>query len=47
MSLHDPIMPLNIESDVEGGNLVIAKKLYAFLVGYEGLNVSNLQAFIG
>lgn len=47
MSLHDPIMPLNIESDVEGGNLVIAKKLYAFLAGYEGLNVSNLQAFIG
>lgn len=47
MSLHDPIMPLNIESNVEGGNLVIAKKLCAFLSSYEGLNIDNLKAFIG
>ncbi len=47
MSLHDPIMPLNIESDVNGGNLVIAKKLYEFLAKYEGLNIENLKAFIG
>jgi hypothetical protein len=47
MSLHDPIMPLNIESNVEGGNLVIAKKLYAFLATYEGLEIKNLTAFIG
>ncbi len=47
MSLHDPIMPLNIESNVEGGNKVIAKKLYDFLSNYEGLNIDNLKAFIG
>ena len=47
MSLHDPIMPLNIESNVEGGNLVIAKKLLKFLKVYDGLNYSNLEAFIG
>lgn len=47
MSLHDPIMPLNIESNVKGGNLVIAKKLCAFLNAYEGLNIDNLKAFIG
>jgi phosphomannomutase len=47
MSLHDPIMPLNIESNVKGGNLVIAKKLCDFLNAYEGLNIDNLKAFIG
>lgn len=47
MSLHDPIMPLNIESNVKGGNLVIAKKLCAFLKRYSELNVANLEAFIG
>ena len=47
MSLHDPIMPLNIESNVKGGNLVIAKKLYDFLKGYDGLVIDNLTAFIG
>ena len=47
MSLHDPIMPLNIESNTLGGNLVIAKKLHAFLGAYDGLNVDNLTKFIG
>ena len=47
MSLHDPIMPLNIESNAVGGNLVIAKKLHAFLTSYEGLEIKNLTEFIG
>lgn len=47
MSLHDPIMPLNIESNDVGGNLVIAKKLYAFLASYSDLALSNLKKFIG
>lgn len=47
MSLHDPIMPLNIESNEKGGNLIIAKKLFDFLKGYEGLNITNLKNFIG
>lgn len=47
MSLHDPIMPLNIESNDVGGNLVIAKKLYSFLSSYSDLNLDNLKKFIG
>ncbi len=46
MSLHDPIMPLNIESNRAGGNKVIAKKLLEFLSGYDGLDYTNLKAFI-
>ena len=34
MSLHDPILPLNIESDSEGGVGVIAAELYEFLQKY-------------
>ena len=47
MSLHDPIMPLNIESNVIGGNKIIAEKLYNFLKNYDGLNIDNLSAFLG
>lgn len=47
MSLHDPIMPLNIESNDKGGNLIIAKKLYAFLSTYSDLDLKNLEKFIG
>jgi phosphomannomutase len=38
MSLHDPVMPLNIESDVEGGVKVIVKKLQQFFLGCKGLS---------
>ena len=47
MSLHDPIMPLNVESNVIGGNKIIAEKLYTFLKNYDGLNIDNLSAFLG
>lgn len=47
MSLHDPIMPLNIESNIKGGNKIIAKKLYDFLKGYDGLVIDSLKEFIG
>ena len=30
MSVHDPILPLNLESNVEGGVRVLAKKLLTF-----------------
>lgn len=46
MSLHDPIMPLNIESDKIGGNKIIAEKLYKFISRYDGLNADNLKAFL-
>lgn len=41
-SLHDPIMPLNIESNEDGGCAVIAAKLKAFLEQFPGLDSSNL-----
>lgn len=47
MSLHDPVMPLNIESDMPGGALVIAKELAPLLAGIEGLDTSALNKFIG
>ena len=46
MSLHDPIMPLNIESDEAGGCKVIAAKLYGFLKSYRGLNLENLENYL-
>lgn len=41
-SLHDPIMPLNVESDVEGGCEEIKKVLKPLLVAYEKLDISKL-----
>ena len=43
MSLHEPILPINIESDVEGGALKIAKKLYYFLKNYAYLDTTALR----
>ena len=39
LSVHDPIMPLNIESDSEGGADIIYKKLYTFLQTAKGLKL--------
>ena len=44
-SLHEPIMPLNIESDSEGGCLVIAKKLKEFLGKESTLDLTPLNDF--
>ena len=41
-SLHDPIMPLNIESDVEGGCEAIRKLLKPILATYAELDISKL-----
>lgn len=46
MSLHDPIMPLNFESEEDGGVSVMAKTVYGFLSSYEGLNTDNLKRYI-
>ena len=43
LSLHDPLMPLNIESNSVGGVHQIAEKLYAFLSGYDKLETSGLK----
>jgi phosphomannomutase len=42
LSLHDPVIPLNIESEVEGGVLEISRALYEFFSNYEKL---DLRAF--
>ena len=41
-SLHDPLMPLNIESNKEGGVEIIAKKVKALLAKYDQLDTSKL-----
>lgn len=46
MSLHDPLMPLNIESDSVGGVKTIAKELSKFLLAQDKLGTEKLAAFI-
>lgn len=46
MSLHDPLMPLNIESDSVGGVRIIASKILAFLKNYDKLDISALKTFV-
>ncbi len=46
MSLHDPIMPLNIESNSTGGVKIIAKKILEFIKEHELVNFENLTKFI-
>ena len=46
LSVHDPVMPLNIERDVEGGLKQMAQGLYQVLEGEEGVDLSSLKAFI-
>ncbi len=38
MSLHDPVMPLNIESNIEGGIELIKSKFKEQIIGFEFLN---------
>ena len=40
LSLHDPVLPLNIESNVAGGVAKIAERLVAFFGAIESLDVS-------
>lgn len=47
LSVHDPIMPLNIESDSVGGVKIIAEKLTLFLREFDGLDISSILSFTG
>jgi phosphomannomutase len=47
MSLHDPLMPMNIESNDEGGVRTIARQLTGFLENYDKLDLTPLQKFLG
>ena len=46
MSLHDPVMPINFESNTSGGNKVLAEKLFGMLSGFTFLNTDNLYKYI-
>ena len=46
LSVHDPIMPLNIESDVAGGVRKIAIRFSEFLKSTDKLDISTLIDFI-
>ena len=45
LSLHDPLLPLNIESNSLGGVKVIASELAAFLKNYDKLDSAAFLAF--
>ena len=45
LSLHDPLLPLNIESNSVGGAKKIAQELAAFIAGYDKLDSAKLQEF--
>ena len=47
MSLHDPLMPLNIESDSEGGLAKIASAVYPLLSRFDRLDTDQLKADAG
>lgn len=42
MSLHDPILPMNIETEGEGGVAVVLERLKPFFVKYEHLDLKGL-----
>ena len=46
LSLHEPLLPINIESDSAGGAKKIAGVLLGFLKKYDGLDLSPLQSFL-
>ena len=46
LSLHDPVLPINVESNVVGGSIKIVKDLYYFLKKYDFLDVSALEKAI-
>ena len=45
LSLHDPVIPVNIESNVAGGVAQIAARLKTFLADWDALDLSPLNQF--
>ncbi len=46
LSVHDPVMPMNIESNIEGGCKIIAKKIADFISEFDMLDTSAYDKFI-
>ena len=47
LSVHDPVLPLNVESDVPGGLKTMLSELYAVLKDAKGIDLNPLLAAIG
>ncbi len=47
LSVHDPVLPLNIESNVKGGVKVIANRLYERLKSFTELDFKDFTKYIG
>ena len=47
LSVHDPVMPLNAESDIQGGVQEILKKLAEVVKDSEGIDLSPLKQAAG
>lgn len=46
LSLHDPVLPLNIESDTPGGVKIIAGKLYPLLARFDQLDLTAIEKYL-
>lgn len=46
LSVHDPVMPMNIESDEKGGCRAIAQTLLPFMEGFDLLDCSRMTAYL-
>ncbi|MBR5203370.1 MAG: phosphomannomutase/phosphoglucomutase, partial [Clostridia bacterium] len=46
LSVHDPVMPFNTESDVEGGCVEICKAFYELVKDVKGIDFTSLKDFI-
>ncbi|MBR5192159.1 MAG: phosphomannomutase/phosphoglucomutase [Clostridia bacterium] len=46
LSLHDPLLPLNVESDEIGGAKIIANKIYKFIKKFDRLDLSSIEKYI-
>jgi phosphomannomutase len=46
LSVHEPLMVLNIESDMSGGNQIIAAQIYQLLQKFEKLNLDMLKNYV-
>ena len=45
MSVHDPVLALNVESDVEGGVKYMINELYAVIRDAQDIDLSNLESY--
>jgi len=46
LSVHDPVMPMNIESNREGGCRIIVEKLRDFMLSFDALDCSKMTAYL-